>query len=690
MPRRDFRFLLVVVLTLAGCRCDQIINPVETRFRVAAESERIDFGRVLEGTVVTRQVTLIAETRVAVTVGLATKTPFSVEPVAELPGGGQLDVTVTFRAGNGEAQGELVITSGRQELTVSLRGLGVRPPVCVPSAACRLSAYSLELDRCVESIAPDEAACDPDSQCLEQGRCRMGQCLGVARRCFDNDACTADACAMDAGCVHPRITCPAPTMPCRVATCDARTGCGETTALDGTPCGAADCVSARICVLGACQEVPTPNGTECGPPVACYGPSRCANQKCVRPDAGVYRPEWSARIEGTPLEAPPALLFGPGATVYFSVCGLDGGMTLDAGAPTDGGDAGLPVFVPLPCAVLSYTSTGFDRFIERAPAPEPLSHVGQSVVVTRTDGGLVFRSRTSGSYVTGWETGSRLQPQQVAALSDGGVVIAFTTDAGPALFIVGVTSTEPLVSLPSAAEQLAVTETDAVVALAGGRLWLVAAEADGGHRLQALADAGPGPLALTQQAFVVGDQRWLAVDDGGFEVVQLEGPGDAGVSERELLVSPTAIALVFRACRVLPMSCLPEDSATWVRVFARDSGALIWEDQLVPAGLPARVVETALVPVPGIALAAVLEAFDGGAESGLVLSLDGGRAIECPFPPGTGHLVASVFRAGQLITLAVRADGGTALEGWSLGPLPLETRGWPSAEGLYGQRRATP
>jgi hypothetical protein len=683
---------------------------VEQRFRLAS-SEALDFGRVLEGTAVTRQVTLIAETRVPVSVGATAPRPFGVEAVVEIPAGSQIDLEVTFRAGNGEATADLVLSSGRQEVRVPLRGVGVRKPPCLPSAVCRVSEYSLELDRCVETVAPDEALCEPDSQCLEQGRCRAGQCLGIARRCNDNDACTSDACSMDAGCVHTRISCPPPTLPCRVPTCDPRTGCGEAVAPDGTPCGRSDCVSARVCFMGECQDVPTPEGTECGPAVACYGVSRCQNQRCTRPDAGVWAAAWTARLDGEADDQAPGLVSFGGA-VYFTQCGVPvdgGGASLsDGGAPdagaadggpgTDGGgsDAGSVEAGPTTtCVVRSYTATGFERFTEPVAAREHLAHVSQAGVVLLVDGGFVFRTRSMGRFVAGWEAGP-LSTQQVASLSDGGVVLAMHEDGGTTVVLASTALTTALATVTEPVTHVAVDEADRIVTLGRGVVRRLATTADGGLVVEqaVVADAGFEGLALTGDTLVVGTTLLRFEADGGATVLAVAEPPLATWREREVLVTPSTVFLFFKACEVMAMSCLPAGAATWVRAYDKASGALLWEDTVLPAGLEARLVEAAALRLPGsleAALAAVVEeSLDGGAvRGGLVVSLDGGR-LECPFPEGTGRLAAATFQSGQLLTLGTRSDGGVVLEAWPLGALPLELSGWPQSGGVSSQRRAVP
>lgn len=708
---------LLGALVLAGCRnCGGGTSMVETRFRVATETQSVDFGRVLEGSMVTKQVTLIAETRASVSVGATTMAPFSSAPLVDIPGGSQVDLDVVFRAGNGESNGELVLTSGRQEVRVALHGVGVRPPAC-PAPTCRMSSYSLELDRCVETISPDETACEPTSQCLEQGRCRMGECLGVARRCNDNDACTSDACSMDAGCINTRIVCPQPTTPCRVPSCDPRMGCGEAMAPDGMPCGTSNCVSSKLCVSGSCQEIATPDGTECAPALACYGVSRCKNQKCERPDAGEWLPTWSARIEGQPLPEPPALLSFGGSTVFFTVCGLtplpvDAGLVdagqVDAGVDAgelDGGDAGeldggvdagVDAGPPTECALVSYTGTGFERFTARSTVIERLTHVGPAGVVLRIDGGIVFRARSMGTLLGGWETGS-VSASRVAMLRDGGVLVAMRGDGGTHLVMTSTMSAEQLAFLPSDISHVATGLDDSVFALsANASLTRLGLGVDGGFLVTTLQlDAGPTPmLATAGESTVAFDQlvQWRAA--GFLPPRPFEAPPDAGLQSRDVVMTPSTVFLFFRSCVSLAMSCLPEDEVGWVRAFSRNTGSLLWEDRIFPARSRGRLVEATALRIPGgieSALAAVIEGeVDGGVVNGLVVNVDGGRALECPFPDGTGRLIAGTFTAGQLVTLATRPDGGVTLEGWQLGALPLETSGWVSAEGASGQRRPTP
>jgi len=701
---------LWVTCLWAACTCKPPVTNVESRFRVGADSQLVDFGRVLEGTVVTKPVTLFAETRVDVTVTASTRAPFSAPRSVEVPGGSQVDLEVAFRAGNGEAADELLLVSGTQQVRVALRGLGVRPPSCVASAPCRLSSFDLAQGRCVETVAADDAACEPLSQCLEQGRCRAGQCLGIARRCDDNDACTTDACAMDAGCVHPRVRCPPPTNPCRVPTCDARSGCGEAVAPDGTPCGTLTCVTAKVCVMGQCSEIPTPDGTECGPAVACSGVSTCRQQKCQRPDAGPWLPTWTARVDGTPVDEAPGLL-GFGGSVFFTACGLtplpaDGGAgdagarEGDGGTPGAGGDGGRDAgaLEDPRCAVLSYTGTGFDRFIARTAQRERLVQVGPAGVVLLVDGGLGFRSVANGTWLGGWQADG-LVPSAVASMSDGGVVVAIPTDAGARLLVLSPMGVSALVDLDSPVSHLAVDVDDSVFALTGApSVVRLHGDDDGGRFSQRWPLLAPsGSLSVAFGTAVAGGLELTSVEvDAGLRRVSLEPLSDGGLaSAKDVSLSGTTVFVVFKACPVPLTSCAPEDEATFLRASSRTTGALRWQDTLAPGGVGARLVEAAVLGLPmptsqGVAAVVSQLLADGGVQSGLLVTVDGSRALECPMPEGTGTLHAGLFTQGQLLTLATRPDGGVTLAAWPLGALSLERSGWPQTNGTSGQRRALP
>src|SRR5262249_52045713 len=154
----------------------------------------------------------------------------------------------------------------------------------------------------------------------------------------DQNECTIDGCAEELGCVNATKPCPRPANPCHVATCGASTGCGETSAPDGMPCGTVDCVSANVCVLGNCITIQTPEGFPCSPPTPCQAEGRCTMGACKRPDAGVMAPELTIRVGGAPTSSRPMMLSYAGQ-LFAEICALpvDAGAA-DAGSP----DAGAP------------------------------------------------------------------------------------------------------------------------------------------------------------------------------------------------------------------------------------------------------------------------------------------------------------------------------------------------------------
>ena len=181
-----------------------------------------------------------------------------------------------------------------------------------------MSVYSLEEDRCIESQAADDAPCDPASVCLEQGRCRAGQCLGIARRCDDNDALHRRRLRDGPGLhSHPaRVPHAGGRLPGRPpATRSA--GCGEGPAPDLTECGPAGLHRGELLLCRACASTqPTPEGLPCSPAIACLPEAQCRNQQCTRITEADWVPDWSARLHAEPTGG----LASSGATLFFSAC----------------------------------------------------------------------------------------------------------------------------------------------------------------------------------------------------------------------------------------------------------------------------------------------------------------------------------------------------------------------------------
>lgn len=233
-----------------------------------------------------RPLTLKNTSRADRTVTLATAPPFSVEGALTVPGGVEVTFPVSFDpSAAGSTAGSLTVSDGENVGVVALDGTAVVPPVCAPSASCRTTAFDPVSGTCVESVSADGTACESANACLLGGACLRGACLGSALDCGDSNPCTVDSCEPATGCLHEAVRCAAPMDPCKVARCEPLLGCVEVDAADGTACGPADCVTAKVCLLGQCKSVAVPDGAVCADATACQGQGVCRQQRCDRPAA---------------------------------------------------------------------------------------------------------------------------------------------------------------------------------------------------------------------------------------------------------------------------------------------------------------------------------------------------------------------------------------------------------------------
>ena len=692
---------LFSVLLVAGCQCRPPgpVEPIALGLRV--HPAELDFGRVLEGSTRVAIITLTAATRAPISVQLGTDAPFSVATSAEVPGGGDLEVPISFRAGNTAALGVLRLTVGDRSAEVRLRGIGVRPPDCRPSAPCVVSVYSLEEDRCIESPATDDAPCDTGSACLEQGRCRSGQCLGIARRCDDNDKCTDDACAMDLGCIHTPHACPAPTGTCRVATCDPRTGCGDGAAPDLTPCGPQSCVQVNFCFSGMCRAEPTPEGLPCSPAIACLPEAQCHNQVCARVTTADWVPSWSARLSGEPVGG----LASSGSTLFFSLC-LDAGLadagagdagTDDAGAidpNSDGGiDAGAPR-VLLDCSLTSYTGTGFERY-DRDGGPQPNAYADGapgSVLAVNSAGVLVQRERRLElrSPVTGAlrSTLDVQVPRSLLVLERDRVL--FWADGGLQAWVDGGVTLLASIDRPTALGR-------------GAALFSWSPDAGMLTRLEFLGDGGVARRELSAGGFsstafaVSGNDATLGssgrahldgLDDGGVAIFDWAGADASGFADELTLSSSFATNVFYLRC---DGGCGGPEQETHVRVFDTATGSLLWEVPVVTPAFPGTMLATTLIDGRAGAFTTLMRAeFDGGSRSALAFFADGERKAVCRLPGASGAVEQAHFSTSALVITVRRADGSVVLESYDLGALPVSRTSWSTPQGVGGTRSDRP
>ncbi len=692
--------LTLLACSAAACRCEPPINMVETGFRV--DESEVDFGRVLEGESATKPVHIVSTGLGALSLELTATPPFDVDGGVELEGGGGVPVGVTFFALDaGAVEGTLTVTSPGGSVTVKLKGVSVHPLECV-APECRTSVYDLETDSCIQTVKPNGSDCTPTSACLEAGKCLGGVCQGVARSCDDNNKCTVDGCAEGMGCLNPPRVCPPPTAPCRVPVCDPGTGCGEMQAADFTICGGVDCDKVSWCLGGNCIIADTPEGfSPCSPPTPCQGPGACHNKVCVRPDAGVLQPDLSLPIGGAPPMGRPMLL--PFAGMLFGeLCGqrlplvaLDGGFDADGGA-LDGGftDGGFG------CALFSFTGNGFERFRVTFPDGHERAflHLSSSGAALLDDGGLELRSLGTGELLTRYALAGAVSPKGVASTERGTPwLLEVAPDGGTWLVRASDAGLETIASLDASVGRLALDEQ--------GGAWVSSdtlagyiAIGDAGllePRWFATAPALTDTLATGSGFAVAGSAQFIASAPDAGLVTSPAWLDDAGmplrVQERFNLAAQGRAVVFYGLCPAPLMSCAPEDDQLRMRAFLLSTGAIVEDVAIAPPRFGAQVVEATMIDLPGFpgAVGTLIQTHhDAGVASAyLQLSVGGRGDLVCPLPPRT-DVAAAAIDNGVLWAYLSR-DGGTyRLETYLLTGVPLETTGWPLADGLSGQRRA--
>ncbi|QRN98847.1 hypothetical protein JRI60_07400 [Archangium violaceum] len=685
---RPWFLLLVAFVLVGGCRCaEPPVGGTRGDFRV--EPTALDFGRVLEGDTARRSVTVVGTGRAGVTVfALVKNGPFTLsETEVSVPGVGSASLEVLFPAGNGLAEGSLVLSAGSHTEEVALRGEGVRPLACVPSAPCRESRFELEPGGCVESVAPDDTACIPDSRCQEKGRCQAGVCAGSPRSCDDGNPCTRDACAPDLGCVTSPVVCPSSGNPCRVGVCDLKRGCTEVDAQDFSVCGEVDCVSARLCVSGTCREVPTPEGFLCAPATPCQGEGHCGGGRCVRPDAGELEPAFSQALGGEPSsESGGPVLLSHGGALFASVCRDDAG-----------------------CRLVSYTGDGFLRFETPYPdgAARTLLAVSDAGVVLHEPGAIESYA-SSGTGASLW----RVPLSGLEAPLDAGGLVPSTgagrTAIGLQGEVVSLVSWAPPDAGVGQGAALVVLSPDGGVLRSGlvdgfagssrvaldsrGEVFLFA---PGGPLARATADDGGtgfqtvplltevpesrASLAVAGEWLFAGARSFVAAD-GGTSVL---ADWDAGtrvtrpLDEPVLLLDDTGYAFAWS-----------EEAGLVLRAFDARAGAVRWETAVLSEESPGVLHEAALVQ--GGAVSTVTSVgFDGGTQSHVQVFAEGQRLMQCPLP-GTPRVAGAAY-VGRSVYVMLEREGTWRLEAFDLGSLvTAETRGWPQGSAVSGSRRERP
>jgi hypothetical protein len=288
MERLKFLSLLAV-LSLLDCR--------ENRVSVAdgellVQPSFVDFGQTWKGHRATASIELQNAGRIGLDVSLETGAPFDAPAVVHVGGGERVTVELGVIADRlGLLDGTLLVSAKGSTQAVPLRADALEPPAC-PARDCRQVTFNPLTGACDETVEADGASCGAGNQCLTEGVCASGQCVGKARSCDDGDACTTDACEPASGCVHDVVSCPLSLRACEVAVCNPLSGCGVAPASDGAACGPNDCTTAQVCITGQCVPRPAPDGSQCAAATSCRGPGVCRQQSCELPAPTELQPAW--------------------------------------------------------------------------------------------------------------------------------------------------------------------------------------------------------------------------------------------------------------------------------------------------------------------------------------------------------------------------------------------------------------
>lgn len=293
--------LTTVLLALAaasGCKPNDVTG-VTNQLRFDPGSLTFD-SAYADGRTHRREVTIVNDGRASVDVTWESLSPpFSVELPATLPAGATtLTIEWTPVVPGFFSQRLEVSAAGMEPQSLAIEAAASEVPVCTPSSPCSTARFDVDTQACVEEPVADGQACDSGTLCLIDARCEAGRCVGTARNCADENACTIDVCYPLTGCENlPAPPCPGDGA-CMEGVCHPTTGCGLQPREDGSSCGnAGSCSQVSVCIEGSCVTRQPPDGYICAEESPCSGGGRCVNQTCVRSvrpeDPGILSPSWT-------------------------------------------------------------------------------------------------------------------------------------------------------------------------------------------------------------------------------------------------------------------------------------------------------------------------------------------------------------------------------------------------------------
>ncbi len=157
---------------------------------------------------------------------------------------------------------------------------------------CHDGVCDEDASACIAQPIADGTACDDGLYCTLSDRCQAGACIGSARDCDDDDACTADDCDEDGdACSHVNQPNPGAEGPPGAGNCQnlADDDCDGLTDLEDPECydcqAASECddnnqCTSDDCNWGVCEHTLLPDGTGCDDGAWCTTADSCQAAAC--------------------------------------------------------------------------------------------------------------------------------------------------------------------------------------------------------------------------------------------------------------------------------------------------------------------------------------------------------------------------------------------------------------------------
>ncbi len=283
--KRQFLWL-AVISALSGCSRRGSLGELAPALEAPSS---VDFGSVYVGDSVTRKLVLRSVGSADVYVH-AVRTS-SLELVAAFADEVRLAPSESYilevgwrpQAVGPQLGSVTIVTDPEQrQVLVTTVGEARALPDCDDGNPCTDEYFDKAQQACRYSF--NTSSCDDGSACTSADTCHEGVCRGLAKSCNDDNPCTYDLCDPARGCIFPEgaLHCD-DGDPCTVNRCTKADGCVFPDADNGTPCGAFDCSTAHVCILGSCQSLDisgSSDGFPCSDGNSCTDGDFCSAGAC--------------------------------------------------------------------------------------------------------------------------------------------------------------------------------------------------------------------------------------------------------------------------------------------------------------------------------------------------------------------------------------------------------------------------